>query len=63
MTKQEVILQTKLTALNQIRKVYVPGYFQGRDRMGATLWEMREEEIQSIITELENNLKKLKDKE
>jgi len=60
MTKEEVIQQTKATALNAIRKIYNPKYKfpydEWSEESGA---EQREGQIRRIIEQLEIDLKRL----
>jgi len=68
MTKEEVKLQTKATALNAIRKIYNPHYkFPYSSFSGYGDWddheslaEQREKEIRRIIEQLEIDLKRIK---
>ena len=63
MTKEQVKLQLKATALNAIRKIYNPHYKfpynQWGDESGA---EQREAQVRWIIYQLEKDLKNLKEK-
>lgn len=64
MTKKEIILQTKATALNEIRKLYHPltkhnfTYYEGEGSM----MEQISYETQRIIEQLERDLIELKHK-
>jgi len=64
MTREEIILQKKATALNAIRKLYHPlakplscCYLEGETQVGR-----REEEVERIIKQLEKELLELKQK-
>lgn len=64
MTREEIILQKKATALNAIRKLYHPlakpincCYQEGETQAGR-----REEEVERIIKQLEKELLELKQK-
>lgn len=63
MTKDEVKLQRKATALNSIRKLYHPlnknlgyTYYEGEGSFG----EQRDAQVQRIIEDLEEDLKRMK---
>jgi len=64
MNQKEVILHTKATALNAIRKLYHPkakpmtGWVHEDD----TYADMRDREVRNIILQLEEDLKMLKEK-
>ena len=62
MTKEEIKLQKKATALNAIRKLYHPlyksgyTYYDGEGSFG----EQRDSDVQEIIKKLEKELEELK---
>jgi hypothetical protein len=68
MTQSEILIQTKLTALNKIRKIYHPlykpkyTYSSIYDEYEGSYKEQRDSEINQIIDNLESELKKLKSK-
>ena len=60
MTKQEIRLQIKLTALNAIRKIYNGKFKYSNYPDDESYGEQRESAIRDIITNLERELIKLK---
>ena len=56
MNKNEIRLQKKLTALNQIIKIYSKGYKFDYDPWSETLVEQRDYEVCEIIDKLKKEL-------
>lgn len=67
MTKKEIILQKKATALNAIRKIYNPHNYDSGVGLGSSNWddswsEQRDDMVKEIIDNLEEELHQLKNK-
>lgn len=67
MTKEQVILQRKATALNEIRKIYNPHNYDNGKGLSSNSWdeswsEQRDYLVKQIITSLEEDLIELKKK-
>jgi len=60
MTKEEIILLKKLTALNKIRKIYGSSYKLGKNEFGDNHSEQRDDIVKVVILNLEKELKELK---
>ena len=62
MTKEQVIIQTKATALNKIRNIYNHGYGLTSNPWDDSYAEQRDYMVSNIIAQLEKDLLKLKNK-
>lgn len=65
MTKQELKLQIKATALNEIRKIYNHHNYDVGKGLRSNRWdeswaEQRDEKVKEIIEKMEKDLKELK---
>lgn len=61
MTTEQVILQTKLTALNKIKKMYHPKYTMNYDRE-SSYGDQRDSAISEIIENLNKELDTIRKK-